>query len=173
MPPISKAFIFMAVSIASRRRCPLLAHIGAAGLHSSFSGMKYFVTKFVRSGGSHNPTHIRKRPQDVLVYIACMQASPHILIVDDHREIRDLVSLEHCPRMDFGSARRRTAKRCARSWPTTGSISFSSISCCRARTDFRSAARFAPSCAKHLHCRQSSLVSGSRRAAARPSAGAP
>ena len=54
--------------------------------------MKYFVTKFVRRGGSHNPTHIRKRPQDVLVYIASMQASPHILIVDDHREIRDLVS---------------------------------------------------------------------------------
>ena len=52
--------------------------------------MKYFVTKFVRSGASHNPTHIRKRPQDLLVYIASMQA--HILIVDDHREIRDLVS---------------------------------------------------------------------------------
>ena len=50
------------------------------------------MTKFVRRGGSHNPTHIRKRPQDLLVYITRMQASPHILIVDDHREIRDLVS---------------------------------------------------------------------------------
>jgi two-component system OmpR family response regulator len=29
---------------------------------------------------------------DVLVYITRMQGSPHILIVDDHREIRDLVS---------------------------------------------------------------------------------
>jgi two-component system, OmpR family, response regulator len=50
------------------------------------------VTKFVRGDGCHNQTHIRKGPQNGLVYITGMQASPHILIIDDHREIRDLVS---------------------------------------------------------------------------------
>ena len=50
------------------------------------------MTKFVRGGSGHNPTHIAQEPQDALVYIASMQGSPHILIVDDHREIRDLVS---------------------------------------------------------------------------------
>src|SRR4051812_44755623 len=33
----------------------------------------------------------RNRPRP-LVYISAMQGAPHILIVDDHREIRDLVS---------------------------------------------------------------------------------
>jgi two-component system OmpR family response regulator len=82
----------MTVSNAVQQRCPLLAHIGEAGLHPSFSATGFFVTKYVTRGGSHNPTHIRKRLQGALVYIAGMQASPHILIVDDHREIRDLVS---------------------------------------------------------------------------------
>lgn len=50
------------------------------------------MTKFVRRGSSHGPTHILQRPWDALVYITNMQGSPHILIVDDHREIRDLVS---------------------------------------------------------------------------------
>jgi two-component system OmpR family response regulator len=66
--------------------------IGAVGCHRSFSGIGSFVTKFVRRGSGHNSTHIPQKPQDALVYIASMQGSPHILVVDDHREIRDLVS---------------------------------------------------------------------------------
>ena len=50
------------------------------------------MTKFVSRGGSHNSTHISQNRQRALVYIAAMQDGPHILIVDDHREIRDLVS---------------------------------------------------------------------------------
>ena len=50
------------------------------------------MTKFVRRGGSHNRTHISQNVPHALVYIAKMQGAPHILIVDDHREIRDLVS---------------------------------------------------------------------------------
>lgn len=50
------------------------------------------MTKFVRRGGSHNPTHISQNLPHALVYIAEMQGGPHILVVDDHREIRDLVS---------------------------------------------------------------------------------
>ena len=50
------------------------------------------MTKFVRRGGSHNPTHISQNLAQALVYIAEMPGGPHILIVDDHREIRDLVS---------------------------------------------------------------------------------
>ena len=50
------------------------------------------MTKFVRRGGGHNPTHISQNAPHALVYIAEMQGAPHILIVDDHREIRDLVS---------------------------------------------------------------------------------
>ncbi len=50
------------------------------------------MTKFVRRGGSHNPTHISQTAQHASVYIVEMQSGPHILIVDDHREIRDLVS---------------------------------------------------------------------------------
>ena len=44
------------------------------------------------AGVSHIPTHIPQKLPDALVYIAKMQGAPHILIVDDHREIRDLVS---------------------------------------------------------------------------------
>ena len=50
------------------------------------------MTKFARRGGGHTPTHIHEGLRGALVYIAGMLASPHILIVDDHREIRDLVS---------------------------------------------------------------------------------
>jgi two-component system, OmpR family, response regulator len=66
--------------------------IGEAGFHPSFSETGFFVTKFVKRGGSHNPTHISQNLPHTLVYIAEMQGGPHILIVDDHREIRDLVS---------------------------------------------------------------------------------
>jgi two-component system OmpR family response regulator len=66
--------------------------IGEAGFHPSFSGTGFFVTKFVKRGGGHNPTHISQNLPHALVYIAEMQSGPHILIVDDHREIRDLVS---------------------------------------------------------------------------------
>jgi two-component system, OmpR family, response regulator len=70
----------------------LLVRIGEIGFHPSFSGIGFFVTKFVRRGGSHNPTHISQNTQHALIYITKMQGGPHILIVDDHREIRDLVS---------------------------------------------------------------------------------
>lgn len=70
----------------------MLVGIGAAGCHPSFSGAGYFLTKFVRRGDSHKPTHISRTTSHSLVYITEMQGSPHILIVDDHREIRDLVS---------------------------------------------------------------------------------
>ena len=66
--------------------------IGEAGFRPSFSGTGFFVTKFVKRGGGHNPTHISQNAPHALVYIAGMQGGPHILIVDDHREIRDLVS---------------------------------------------------------------------------------
>jgi len=70
----------------------LLVHIEEVGVHPSFSGTGFFVTKFVKRGTSHNPTHISQNAPHALVYIAEMQGGPHILIVDDHREIRDLVS---------------------------------------------------------------------------------
>lgn len=57
--------------------------IEEVGCHRSFSGVGFFVTKCVRRGG----------PQaDFVVYITNMQGSPHNLIDDDHREIRDLVA---------------------------------------------------------------------------------
>lgn len=70
----------------------MLVPIGEVGVHPSFSETRFFVTKFVKRGGSHNPTHISQNVSRALVYIAGMQDGPHILIVDDHREIRDLVS---------------------------------------------------------------------------------
>ena len=62
------------------------------GLHPSFSAAAFFVTKFVRRGSRNNPTYIPGNSHAPLVYISAMQGAPHILIVDDHREIRDLVS---------------------------------------------------------------------------------
>ena len=66
--------------------------IGEVGFHSSLSGKMFFVTKCVRRRGSHIPTHIPQKLRNALVYITKMQGAPHILIVDDHREIRELVS---------------------------------------------------------------------------------
>ena len=65
---------------------------GQGGLDPSFSGSGFFATLFVRRGGRHNSTHIPPNLPRALVYIAGMQDGPHILIVDDHREIRELVS---------------------------------------------------------------------------------
>jgi two-component system OmpR family response regulator len=50
------------------------------------------VTKFVSGGAGNNSTYISENSPAALVYISVMQGAPHILIVDDHREIRDLVS---------------------------------------------------------------------------------
>ena len=50
------------------------------------------MTKFVSHGTCNNPSNIRGNRPGALVYISAMQGAPHILIVDDHREIRDLVS---------------------------------------------------------------------------------
>ena len=54
--------------------------------------MKIFVTKFVRCQPGNKPTHFRENALQTSVYSVDMQGAPHILIVDDHREIRDLVS---------------------------------------------------------------------------------
>jgi two-component system, OmpR family, response regulator len=50
------------------------------------------VTECVKSGIRHSWKHIPRNWPAALVYIPTMQETPHILIVDDHREIRDLVS---------------------------------------------------------------------------------
>jgi two-component system OmpR family response regulator len=70
----------------------LLAGIGVARFHTSFSANGFFVTKFVGRDARQNQTHISLSTRHDLTYITKMQASPHILIVDDHREVRDLVS---------------------------------------------------------------------------------
>jgi PleD family two-component response regulator len=89
-------------------------HIREVGFHPSFSGTRFFVTKFVKRRSSHSSTHISQNTQHALLYITKMQGGPHILIVDDHREIRDLVSRALTKR-DSESARRRTAALCKRS----------------------------------------------------------
>jgi two-component system OmpR family response regulator len=50
------------------------------------------VTKFVSCGFCNSWKHFQEKRFGLLGYIALMQGAPHILIVDDHREIRDLVS---------------------------------------------------------------------------------
>lgn len=50
------------------------------------------MTEFVGGGHRHNWTQIPENDVEGLAYIASMRATPHILVVDDHREIRDLVS---------------------------------------------------------------------------------
>lgn len=70
----------------------MLVRIGEGGIHPSFSKARLFVPEIVRRNSCHNSTHIPQKLQGALVYIGGMQGSPHILIVDDHREIRDLVS---------------------------------------------------------------------------------
>ena len=51
------------------------------------------MTKFVRRrSGLTLDTHFARYWPRAFVYIHVMQSAPHILIVDDHREIRDLVS---------------------------------------------------------------------------------
>ena len=50
------------------------------------------MTKCVRRRAGNTPTHIHGTSCIWVVYIPGMQSAPHILIVDDHREIRDLVS---------------------------------------------------------------------------------
>jgi two-component system OmpR family response regulator len=52
----------------------------------------FIVTKFVSRGTSDNSTYIPENSSGTLVYIPAMPGSSHILIVDDHREIRDLVA---------------------------------------------------------------------------------
>jgi len=50
------------------------------------------VTKFVGGRAWHTSTHIPRTSAIHVVYNHVMQSTPHILIVDDHREIRELVS---------------------------------------------------------------------------------
>ena len=52
-----------------------------------------FCDKVCQSGIRHSPKHIsEKRLGRIGLYCAPCKGAPHILIVDDHREIRDLVS---------------------------------------------------------------------------------
>jgi two-component system OmpR family response regulator len=92
MPPITKIFFFMAVSNVYATERSVAASIGEAGFHPSFSETRFFVTKCVKCGICHSRKHIPRNWPAALVYIPTMQEMPHILIVDDHREIRDLVS---------------------------------------------------------------------------------
>ena len=50
------------------------------------------MTKCVRRGIRNNASYIPGNSHAPLVYISAMHGAPHILVVDDHREIRDLVS---------------------------------------------------------------------------------
>jgi two-component system, OmpR family, response regulator len=50
------------------------------------------VTKFVGGRACNTSTHIPRNARIRVVYNCVMQGAPHILIVDDHREIRELVS---------------------------------------------------------------------------------
>lgn len=70
----------------------LLACIGGDGLHPSFSEKKYFVTKCVSRGTGNTLTYIKESALAELLYNAAMANASHILVVDDHREIRELVS---------------------------------------------------------------------------------
>lgn len=53
---------------------------------------RVFVTKFVSSGPGHNETYIPQHVSDRIGYSTTMANGPHILVDDDLREIRDLVS---------------------------------------------------------------------------------
>jgi two-component system OmpR family response regulator len=92
MLPITRTFFFMTLSNACATEMSVAVRIGGGGFHPSFSGTRFFVTKCVNRSARHNPTHIPGSRPEALVYIYAMQAAPHILVVDDHREIRDLVS---------------------------------------------------------------------------------
>ncbi len=50
------------------------------------------MTKFASGRICNTSTHIPRTSRIRVVYIPFMQRAPHILIVDDHRELRDLVS---------------------------------------------------------------------------------
>jgi two-component system OmpR family response regulator len=82
----------MSVSNTWATEKPVAVRIGALRLHPSFSEALFFMTKCVKRGVRYSPKHIPRNRFTVLVYSAAMQGAPHILIVDDHREIRDLVS---------------------------------------------------------------------------------
>jgi two-component system OmpR family response regulator len=50
------------------------------------------VTKFVKRGSCNRLPYIKESTLSVLLYTAAMAGASHILVVDDHREIRELVS---------------------------------------------------------------------------------
>ena len=50
------------------------------------------MTKCVRSGAGNTPAHHSRNGLGPSSYSRAMQGAPHILVVDDHREIRELVS---------------------------------------------------------------------------------
>ena len=92
MVPITKTFFFMAVSNSYAAEMSVAVGIGEVRFDPSFSGTGFFVTKYVRCRIRHVGKTFPRSWLAALVYIGAMQGPPHILIVDDHREIRDLVS---------------------------------------------------------------------------------
>ena len=91
-PPITRAFFFMSVSNSFATARSVAGALEGEDFTEVFQKPRFFVTKFVRRRASNTWTHIRGTGSRRLVYILLMQGAPHILIVDDHREIRDLVS---------------------------------------------------------------------------------
>ncbi len=70
----------------------LLGCIWGSACHSSFSGSGSFVTKCVSRRDWHIRSQFSASPHPISGYVRLMQNGAHILIVDDHREIRELVS---------------------------------------------------------------------------------
>ena len=50
------------------------------------------MTKYVESRRGNTSTHISRKRTHAVAYIFFMPSAPHILVVDDHSEIRELVS---------------------------------------------------------------------------------
>jgi two-component system OmpR family response regulator len=82
----------MAISNPDATGDPLLSAIGGSRFLPSFSETAFFVTEFVWRGLGNTSAHIPETAWLALVYSPPMHRDPHILVVDDHREIRDLVA---------------------------------------------------------------------------------
>ena len=93
MPPITKNFLLhLNLQCLCNRESVASGH-WRGRISPKFFRNRVFCDKVCQSAAAATIwTHIPQNAPDALVYIARMQAAPHILIVDDHREIRDLVS---------------------------------------------------------------------------------
>ena len=77
-----------------QQRSPLLVRIGDGRFHPSFSESNVFCDKVCQARRLQQfDTHSAETTAGRFgLYFRACKAAPHILIVDDHREIRDLVS---------------------------------------------------------------------------------